>query len=284
MEILVNQNNHLPYQDMNLIQFQRLAILAQDIFITRLVHRPVVDSTNNLAIELSKDDNPDGLVVIADKQTGGRGRRGNEWCSPEGNLYMSVVFSPSLRVSNNIVENSLIQLITLMSGVAIVDAVDNLTGIKVSLKWPNDLIIEDKKVGGILTESRYHASSIKYLVIGIGINITDRAFPPSIVNRAISLSQFTNNTISRDELVFEILKSLDKWYRIFKEQEVDEIKGKIINQWKNYNCTIGRRVRVISDVRTITGTAIDIANSGDLIVQAEDGNVFSITSGSLEFL
>ncbi|MCX8069104.1 MAG: biotin--[acetyl-CoA-carboxylase] ligase [Thermodesulfovibrionales bacterium] len=265
---------------MDVIQLQKLVMMSQDLFITRLIHRPVVDSTNNLAIELANEGDADGLVVIADCQTAGKGRRGNDWFSPEGNLYMSVVLASGLNEEMPSSQNNLFQLITFMSAISVVDAIKDLLDKKISLKWPNDIHIEDKKVGGILIESRYEGEMLKFIVIGIGINLINTSLPPSIESKATYINQFLNRPISRDDIVFSILKSLDTWLKRFRQKRFDEI----VQKWKAYNNTIGRLVRVTSDERIITGLAKDISNVGSLIIQDNKGQVFSITNGSLEFL
>lgn len=265
---------------MDIMQFQRLALLSQDTFITSLIHRPVVDSTNNLAIELANDSDVDGLVVIADKQTSGKGRRGNEWFSPEGNLYMSVVIKPNFTEDLIHSPHNLFQLITLMTAISVVEAIKNLLQINLSLKWPNDIMIEGKKVGGILIESRYKGALLNFVVIGIGLNLVHSNVPPSLEGKLAYLRQFTDQHIARDDILLYILKSLDRWYKKFRNHCFDEI----IEQWKSNNCTLGRLVKISADERIITGLATDISNMGSLIIKDSNGKLFSIISGSLEFI
>jgi len=234
-----------------------------------------VSSTNTVALELAEKAT-EGTVVLADSQDKGRGRLGRTWISPSGvNIYMSIILRPQIKPKDG-------SLITIMSAVACAEAIRNVTGVKITTKWPNDLMINNKKVGGILTEIKTQQQKITSAIVGIGINVNIdvREFPEEMKQTATSLKNEAGVSYSREPIVAEILNEMDRWYKTLTTLE----KEAILQAWKNLTSTLGRKVMIITPQETLTGTAEAIDNEGMLIVRLPSGKSKRINSGDLKIL
>jgi BirA family biotin operon repressor/biotin-[acetyl-CoA-carboxylase] ligase len=230
-------------------------------------------STNTAATGLAAKGWREGTVIIADSQTEGRGSRGRTWVSPAGkNLYLSIIVRPGIPPWEA-------SILTLMSAVACTSAIQRLSSVPVSIKWPNDLMAADKKIGGILTEMKADADKINYAVIGIGINlnldISD--MPDSLRETATSVMLQAGVLQSRTEYALEIIKSMDYWYTILLESG----KCPIIESWQHLSSTIGRAVTVTTGEIKLTGLAEGIDTEGLLILRLKDNSVMKISSGDV---
>lgn len=235
-----------------------------------------VESTNSIGYDLLKKDYPSGTVVIADRQTKGRGRLGRKWISPEGkNLYLSFAIKPQIYPKYA-------TLLTLTGVIACTTALRRYTEIPVLIKWPNDMLVGDKKVGGILTEMKIEGEKIKAAVIGIGINInmTEEDIPEEIKEIATSLRIFKNEEFSRIILAAEIIKEFDKWYQLLEKKN----KKAIIDRWIELSGTIGKQVKIVLSDREIIALAEAIDEEGRLIVKLEDGTYEKISAGDVTLL
>jgi BirA family biotin operon repressor/biotin-[acetyl-CoA-carboxylase] ligase len=231
-----------------------------------------VDSTNSIALSLSARVG-EGAVILADSQERGRGRLGRSWISPPGvNIYMSIVLRPSIRPSDA-------TLITLMAGVACAIAIRRVTGVAVSIKWPNDLIASGKKLGGILTELKTDGKKIDVAVIGIGINVNmdPDQLPGDIKKIATSLKNETGRLYAREDVAAEILNEIDLWYMSLKKMD----REKILFSWRQLTSTLGREVVVTAGHETCRGFAESIDDEGMLILRLQSGNTRKISSGDL---
>ena len=234
-----------------------------------------VGSTNTIALELAEKA-PEGTVVLADSQNKGRGRLGRIWISPPGvNIYMSVILKPPIRTRDS-------SLITIMSSVACATALKNATGMRITTKWPNDLMINNKKVGGILTELKSQKQTVTSAIVGIGINVNVdvREFPEEVKQKATSLQNRAGVSYPREPIVAEILNELDRWYKTLITLE----KETILRAWENLTSTIGREVMIVTPHETLIGTAESIDNEGLLIVRLRSGESKRINSGDLTIL
>jgi BirA family biotin operon repressor/biotin-[acetyl-CoA-carboxylase] ligase len=230
-----------------------------------------LDSTNNLAKELAAREAPEGTVVIAETQTGGRGRLGREWDSPPGvGLYVSVVLRPLLPPVE-------LPQITLSTAVAAVRAIRRVTGVAPGIKWPNDLLLNGKKLGGILTEMETESDRIRHVVTGLGLNVNNPNFPPELAGTAISLSQALGGSFSRVDLLQAWLEEFEKVYERFVNRGFAEI----LIEWKRYTITLGRAVMVRQGPRLISGQAVDVAIDGALLIHTPDGETVRVTSGEI---
>jgi len=255
--------------------------LQKTIF-REIIYFKRIDSTNTSLMELASKGFEEGTVLIADEQTHGKGRLGRLWLSPAGkNLYMSIILKPHILPIDA-------PFLTLMAAVACASAIRSLTSIPVSLKWPNDLMASDKKLGGILTEIKADANRVIYAVIGIGININllSEDMPDDIKDIATSIKieqkrkAENNSDFSRTLIAVQTLKELDRWYNIFLN------KGKIIikDEWLKLSSTINRAVKVTVFNAILKGTAQGIDDSGMLVLQLSNNCLKKISAGDVTIL
>jgi BirA family biotin operon repressor/biotin-[acetyl-CoA-carboxylase] ligase len=243
---------------------------------TRLFTGPVhyfetLDSTNDLAKALAAQGAPEGAVVVAEAQTSGRGRLGREWDSPPGvGLYVSLVLRPMLPPME-------LPQITLTTAVAVVRAVRRVTGLAPGIKWPNDLLINGKKLGGILTEMETESDRIRHVVVGLGLNVNNPGFPFDLAATATSLALAAGRTFSRVNLLQAWLEEFEELYDRFLNQGFAEI----LEEWKGAAVTLGQIVTVRQGPREISGQATDVAPDGALLLRTIDGEMVRVTSGEI---
>lgn len=235
-----------------------------------------INSTNTYAMELADMGYPEGTVIIADAQTSGKGRLGRKWLSPQGkNLYMSIILRPVILPRDA-------AMLTLMSAVACVTAIKRLSSVPASIKWPNDIMVSDRKLGGILTEMKADMDRIFHAVIGIGININLEAsdMPDEIKAYATSIKNESGVAQSRTIVAIEIIKELDKWYNMLL------ISGKkpIADEWLKLSSTIGHAVKVTVGNNVFTGIAESIDDEGMLILKLPDNTLKKISAGDVTIL
>jgi BirA family biotin operon repressor/biotin-[acetyl-CoA-carboxylase] ligase len=229
------------------------------------------DSTNTQASLLAKKGGENGTVVIADQQTEGKGRMGRVWISPaHSNLYFSILLRPS------IVPQSA-SWIPLVSGVALVKGIAAYTGLSPRLKWPNDLLISGKKVGGILIEAHIVSNQIHYLVLGVGINVNMTQFPEEIALLATSLSKELGHSCQREPLLIRLLEEIESQLNDFYESGPD----KTSIYWIQHSDTIGKEVTVTLGNQVIKGKAVDLDPHGGLIIEKRDGTKTTVLTGDV---
>ena len=236
---------------------------------------PELKSTNTIAKEKAlhrAEGINEGTLIIAERQSAGKGRLGREWFSPAGGIWFSIIIYPQL-------SPFYISRITLMTAVAAVKAIKICTQIKSQIKWPNDILINEKKVCGILTEMSAELDIINWIVVGIGINanIDIQDFPKNIQENTISLKETIGKEISRVKLAQTFLQEFEKYYEKLKRKEFPSI----LKEWKLYSHTLRKKIRVDTGERIITGEAMDINESGVLILKNEDGKLIEIISGTI---
>jgi len=228
-------------------------------------------STNDLAKELGVRGAPEGTLVVAEGQSRGRGRLGREWNSPPGvGLYVSVLLRPPLPPTD-------MPQITLTAAVAVVRALKQAAGVAAGIKWPNDLILAGRKLGGILTEMETESDQIRHLVVGLGLNVNTPQFPAELANLATSLALATGRTHSRLRILQVWLEELESLYQRFLAREFPEI----LQEWKDYTVTLGREVRVRQGQMEVCGQALEVAPDGALLVQTRAGEIVRVTSGEI---
>lgn len=229
-----------------------------------------VDSTNTYAKALAQSGAPHGTCVLASKQTGGRGRMGRSFSSPAGmGVYLSVILRPGCKAE------SLMHL-TCCAGVAMCDAVEQAAGIRPQIKWINDLVVNKRKLGGILTElSVNNAGFVEYAVIGIGINCCQKAqdFPGELQDIATSLAIITGKTISPADLAGQMLQAL---------ADMDITQNELYLRRYRADClTLGQQVVICRGEERQYGIAIDLDHDGGLIVELPDGDRKTVSSGEV---
>jgi BirA family transcriptional regulator, biotin operon repressor / biotin---[acetyl-CoA-carboxylase] ligase len=230
-----------------------------------------LNSTNDLAKALAAQGAPEGTVVVAEAQTGGRGRLGREWDSPPvAGLYVSLVLRPMLPPME-------LPQITLTTAVAVVRAVRRVTGLVPGIKWPNDLLVNGKKLGGILTEMETESDRIRHVVVGLGLNVNNPGFPFDLAATATSLALSAGRTFSRVNLLQAWLEEFEALYGRFLHQEFAEI----LEEWKGLTVTLGKMVTVRQGPREISGQALDVAPDGALLLRTANGEMVRVTSGEI---
>ncbi|MBE3036377.1 MAG: biotin--[acetyl-CoA-carboxylase] ligase [Candidatus Atribacteria bacterium] len=236
---------------------------------------PELKSTNIMAKEKAlhrAEGINEGTLIIAERQSAGKGRLGREWFSPAGGIWLSIILYPQL-------PPSYISRITLMTAVAVVKAIKMCVQIEPQIKWPNDILINEKKVCGILTEMSAELDIINWVVVGIGINVNidHREFPEDIQGNTISLKEVLGKEILRVKMVQIFLQEFEKYYESLKRREFSSI----LKEWKLYSHTLGRKIRVDMGERIVTGEAVNINEEGALILKKEDGELVEIISGTI---
>ncbi len=233
----------------------------------------ILDSTNNTAEKLAREGAEQGIVVIAEGQSKGRGRLGRSWVSPkEKGIYLSVILKPKIPPSAT-------PKVTLIASVATAMAIRKISSLPALIKWPNDVFIKNKKISGILTEIAARPDAIKFLILGIGINVnTPKEFLPA---EATSISEELGQSINRIALARELLRELEKYYLLFNHKGFQCI----IKEWKNLSATLGSRVRVADSENVYEGQAVGIDNiTGSLIVRKDNGFSRTVLSGDVQIL
>jgi BirA family biotin operon repressor/biotin-[acetyl-CoA-carboxylase] ligase len=229
-----------------------------------------VDSTNDVAKYLAEEGAKEGTIVVAEIQNRGKGRRGKTWISPPGGVWMSIILRP------DIPPFSAPQL-TLVTGVAVAETLKKECDLDVGIKWPNDILIGNKKVCGILTEVNASIDKVNYVIVGIGIdmNVDVPLFPPDLQKGATSLKNELNTEVNGVLLVQKFLVEFENIYNKFKAGKFPEI----LDEWRALSKTIGNNVEVRTRGKTVRGDAVGINKEGILIIELEDGSLRKMISG-----
>jgi BirA family biotin operon repressor/biotin-[acetyl-CoA-carboxylase] ligase len=234
-----------------------------------------LDSTNSKAYQLALNGAEEGEVVVSESQEKGRGRLGRQWFSPPYlNLYLSVILRPKISPHQA-------SLNTLMAAVATADAIKKFSGLRPLIKWPNDILLRDRKVAGLLNEIHSETDRIHFVILGIGVNLNmdEKMFSKEIRTVATSLKIEMGQTVSRKAFLQFFLQELERWYSIFLE------KGSaiILKAWRDRAHIKGRQVKVTSFGKTVAGIAIDVDSDGALILETEDGKRKRVVAGDIEY-
>ena len=232
----------------------------------------IVDSTNDYAKMMAMDGGVHGLLVTAEEQTGGKGRRGRAWVTPAGTaIAMSMVLRPQLAPEKA-------SMLTLVAGLAVTEAIRKVTGLNALLKWPNDVVVNGKKTTGILTEMTMKGASIDFVILGIGINVNVTEFPEEICDIATSLFLETGYLVDRAKLAASCLKFFELYYEKFmKAGDMSGLKEAYEEVLINRN----QQVRVLEPDNEYTGIARGIDELGQLLVEKEDGSVVKVYAGEV---
>ena len=232
-----------------------------------------IDSTNTRARELARQGAPHGTVLIADHQTGGRGRRGRSFHSPAGSgIYMSVILRPHCAPQQ-------IMHLTCAAAVAMCDAVESAVGFRPGIKWTNDLVCGKRKIAGVLTELGFdNRGNVDFAVIGIGINCCQQEadFPEDIRSIAGSLTSISGQSIDRAVVAAAMMDAL---YRM--DAELLTGKAHILNRYRKDCITLGKEISLVRGEEIRHGTALDIDDAGALIVRFPDGTAEAVNSGEV---
>jgi BirA family biotin operon repressor/biotin-[acetyl-CoA-carboxylase] ligase len=222
-----------------------------------------MDTAKEMADDIAKE----GTVVIADRQTEGRGRNGRTWDSPPGGLYLSLILKPRILVFEA-------HKLIFLSGTAVAEALRRTTGRKMEIKWPNDIIHADKKVGGLLCETSSLGKTLRFAVLGIGINTNVPRFSTDLEGGATSLLQIAGKEVDNDQVAERIMQEISTRYENFPENFQE-----LLAEWKNLTNTLGRDVLLEGEMFR----AIDIDEEGFLLVVDKEGKEKRIVSGTVDY-
>ncbi len=216
-----------------------------------------IDSTNTKAKELAEEGHPNGTLVVADRQTAGKGRRGRSWESPSGiGIFMTLMLKPEINPNNA-------SMLTLVTAMATTRAIRRVTGVPAMIKWPNDIVMNGKKVCGILTEMSAQFDYINHIVIGIGINVHNEEFPEEIAQTASSLFLECGQHIHRASLIEAFLEEFEDVYAEYLKTE--DMEG-LQKEYDTMLVNRGRQVHVLDPKEPFEGKAMGITKKGELIV------------------
>jgi BirA family biotin operon repressor/biotin-[acetyl-CoA-carboxylase] ligase len=239
----------------------------------KIHHFSAVDSTNSHARRLAEQGAPEGEVVVAESQTHGRGRLGRPWVSPPYiNLYLSVILRPKLPPTDA-------PQITLMAAVALAEALAPFIPVIPSIKWPNDILAEGRKLAGILTESACHDDRIDFVILGIGVNVNYavESMPDSIRKHATSLITLGGASVCRESVLRRLIQDLDRCYGELEETGFQALAPR----WEARFELRGKKVRVEMTDRIISGTATGIDRNGALVLEDSRGGIQRVVAGDV---
>ncbi len=246
--------------------------LPADIWPGPVVCFSSIDSTNEEAKRQAALGAADGTIFAADMQTAGKGRRGREWSSPNGeDIFCSLLLRPELPASAA-------STLTLVTALAVAAAVEKHSGMSCQIKWPNDVLLCEKKVCGILTEMELEMDEISYVVIGVGLNVNREDFPEELSGMATSLFRETGEKTVRAALLADVIKEFSLRYsRFLKEQSFASFK----EEYEERLVNIGREVRLIRRGQELVRRAVGIDEEGGLLVQNAEGETECVVSGEV---
>ena len=258
---------------------EKLSFFIKGRLKTKVVGREVVyleetDSTNNDAYRLAANGVEEGWVVIARNQKKGKGSRGKAWSSPGGqNVYLSLVLRPKVSAEKA-------SLLTILSAVAVAETINDYIPKGVSIKWPNDVLVDGKKISGILLEMGTDRNGDRFFIVGIGINVnsTKMDIPEVVSDIATSLYLEIGYAVSIKDVLFKLFYRLDFWYGKYNSRSFEEI----VKRYRAMCVTIGKRVSVAVDEKVMDGLAIGVDEDGFLLVEDEKGAVKKVISGELK--
>jgi BirA family transcriptional regulator, biotin operon repressor / biotin---[acetyl-CoA-carboxylase] ligase len=232
-------------------------------------------STNRDLLERAAAGAPEGLVAVTDHQTAGRGTRGRSWFDPPGgSLLVSVLLRPGLPPSR-------LHLLTMAFGVAAVEACHEVAGVDVGLKWPNDLLVADRKLAGILAESQATGPDIDAVVVGMGMNVNwPEAVPVELAEAAVALNQVAGHDVERIDLLVALLGHFDRIYRDLTDEAG---RTALLLRYRQRSVTLGREVRITLPAGEVIGTATDVTDEGHLVIDV-DGELATFSSGDVVHL
>jgi len=262
----------------------------------RLQYTPTVPSTNTLAMDMARTGLEEGVVILTDCQTAGKGRQGRQWIDTAGcNVISSIVLYPQCQL----------QQLVMVASLSVVAAIADTTGISATIKWPNDVLIGERKVAGILIETRTDRNGHLVAVIGIGVNVNSRfrdlsagegahdrseVASSTLTARAISLREVCNQPISRELLLAHLLRHLETRYFALQAEARQDLTTEtpvartIHEQWRNQLSTLGRTIQVRQGTTLLCGVAEDVNEHGELLLRCRSGERICITWGDVHVL
>jgi len=228
---------------------------------------PSLTSTNDMAKRRAQQGAVEGTVIVAEEQTAGRGRIKRAWLSPKGSIALSIILYPQLPYLPSLI---------MVASLAVVHSIEQVTGLKSQIKWPNDVLVNDKKACGILIESDVRGTSVDYAIIGMGINVNLKlAEFPEISPTATSLSHELGRDISCLDMIRCLLAEAERLYLALPTGD------SVYREWRDNMVTLGKKVQVSSGAKTYKGVAESVASDGSLLLRQSDGSLIKIVTGDV---
>jgi len=230
---------------------------------SRLIYYPELPSTMAVAKELARKDCPHFTTVIAGRQISGRGRLNRSWLSEEGGLYFTMVLRPDL-------PPALSFRVSFLASVTLARTLNEIFNIDARVKWPNDILVSERKISGMLSELEAEADRVAFINIGVGINVNND--PSALQPPATSIKEILGREVSKKDILFRYLDA-------FEKQMQNAAFERVIQDWKQFAATLNRDVRVVTNKEVFTGRAIDVDDTGALILKGADGSLQKILYG-----
>ena len=230
---------------------------------SKIIYHAELTSTMDAAKELARKGCPDFTTVIAGRQTSGRGRLNRKWFSDEGGLYFTVVLRPDL-------PPVLSFRVSFLASLTLARTLNEMFGVDVRVKWPNDLLVDERKIGGMLSELEAEADRVAFINVGIGLNVNNN--PSGIEPAATSLKAILGRKVSIKNIIARYLDAFEQRMQTLEHDPV-------IEEWKTYTVTLNREVRVVTTRDVFTGKAVDVDNNGALVLKCADGSLQKILYG-----
>jgi BirA family biotin operon repressor/biotin-[acetyl-CoA-carboxylase] ligase len=269
LDAVPNQGYRLVSAPDKLLPFEIKKRLGAGGLFHRIVYQERMPSTMDVAMVLGLHGEAEGTLVICEAQTQGRGRLRRRWVSPKGKgLYFSILLRPVLALDR-------IPLITLLASVAVAEGIKDSTGLRSGIKWPNDVLLGGRKAGGILAELNAEQDRVRFVVLGIGVNVNGSA--SALPVQATSLSMEKGEPLDRLCVLVSILRRFEENYRRFLEDE----GRSVLDKWRGLSMTLGRRVRVDSNALSLEGVAEDVDSGGRLMLRLPSGGVEGVSAGDV---
>ena len=245
--------------------------LGTSLFGSEILVFPELDSTNSHAVNFARTGQTEGTAIIAERQSKGKGRLGRTWISPEGGLYCSIILRPPVTLQEA-------PEITLFGAVSLCHLLSKTFGLAAQVRWPNDILIGQKKVAGILTELEAEQDRVHFVILGIGINCNTAL--NLLPETATSIAEELGKPVSRTVVARELLRSLESFYTLWLEKGFSEIA----NLWRQHSSILGKIVRVRFRDDNLEGVATDIDEQGALIIRLDNGIMKKVTAGDVTLL
>ena len=258
-------NRLLPYEIHKIIRTQFIG--------KKMRYLEKTPSTNAIGKQLCQEEDVeklDGTVIIAEEQSGAVGRMGRAWISPGGGIWLTIILKPGIPVDH-------VFMITMAGSIAVARAMRREFEIGALIKWPNDILIGNKKVAGLLLELAAEADTVHYCLLGIGINVNVplNNFTPALQKDITSISAEVGHDVDRAVFLARILKEFESRYLLLEEGEYETI----LQEWKNLSCTLENHVQIRTLQNTFEGEAVDIDEFGALIIRKENGRLERVIAG-----
>ena len=256
-----------------MLEIEKIMSQLETDFIGREIHHfEKISSTNAAAKQQARKGAKEGTAIIAETQTRGKGRLNRPWISPKGGIWLSIILKPEIAVGDT-------PKITLITSVAVAKTLREMFDLKAEIKWPNDVLIDSRKVCGILCEAVLKGKTVDFIIVGIGVNanFTSEALPKDLQTTATTLKEVLKKDIDREKFVCLLLKEFENNYKMLRKRKFEGL----LEEWRSMAGFLGKKVRITSFDEEFHGVAVDIDKNGALIVKLADGTVRKVISGDV---